>query len=174
LGNTTTLNLQWSAVSGATQYQVYFGSNSNSLPLYATVTAPAVSTAVYNLTAGGTYYWKVVATAGSASGSSAIWSFTTAGASTTFSAPTLVWPGNGSTGNTATLNVQWSSVGGATQYQVYFGTSSSSLSLYSTVSAPAVNAAFFNLSSKTTYYWKVVAISGSNSASSSVWSFTTN
>ncbi len=170
----TTLNIQWSAVSGATQYQVYFGSSSRSLSLYTTVNAPAVSTALYNLAAGTTYYWQVVAIAGSSSASSAVWSFTTPGASQTLLTPTVVWPLNGSTGAATSLTVQWSPVTGATQYQVYFGSSSSSLALSATVNAPSVNAAFYNLSAGTTYYWKVVSIAGSSSASGAVWSFTTN
>jgi hypothetical protein len=169
----TTLTIQWSAVSGATQYQVYFGSNSTSLPLYATVSAPTVTAAVYNLNAGATYYWKVVAIAGSSSASSAVWSFTTPGGST-LSPPTVVWPLSGSTGNATTLTVQWSPVAGATQYQVYFGSSSSGLALYTTVNAPSVNAAFYNLSAASTYYWQVVALAGGSSASSAVWSFRTN
>ena len=136
--------------------------------------APAVNTALYNLAAGATYYWKVVALAGSSSASSAVWSFTTPGGSQTLSAPTVVWPLNGGTGAATTLTVQWAPVTGATQYQVYFGSSSSSLALYTTVNAPSVNAAFYNLSAGTTYYWKVVAIAGSSSASGAVWSFTTN
>src|SRR5258708_27560926 len=113
----TTLSVQWAAVSGATQYQVYFGSSSTSLSLYATVSAPATSTALYNLNAGATYYWKVVAIAGSSSTSSAVWSFTTPGG-VTLSPPTVVWPQNGATGTATSLTVQWSPVSGATQYQV--------------------------------------------------------
>ncbi len=167
------VNINWSTVSGATQYQVYFGSSSASLSLYATVSAPATSTALYNLNAGTTYYWKMVALAGSSSASSGVWSFKTPGGST-LSPPTVVWPQNGATGTPTTLTVQWSPVAGATQYQVYFGGTSSSLALYATVNAPSVNAAFYNLSAASTYYWKVVALAGGSSASSAVWSFRTN
>ncbi len=169
----TTLTIQWSAVSGATQYQVYFGSSSASLSLYGTVNAPTVTTAFYNLAGGTTYYWKVVALAGSSSASSGVWSFTTPGGQT-LSPPTVVWPLNGGTGNATTLTVQWSPVAGATQYQVYFGSSSSSVALYGTLNAPTVTTAFYNLSGASTYYWKVVALAGGSSASSAVWSFRTN
>jgi hypothetical protein len=171
-GTATTLTAQWSPVPGATQYQVYFGDNSSNLALYATVFVPAVTEAFYNLRSGTTYYWKVVALAGSSSASSAVWSFTTSGVS--LSPPTVVWPLNGGTGAATTLTAQWSPVPGATQYQVYFGDNSSNLALYATVFAPAVTEAFYNLRSGTTYYWKVVALTGSSSASSAVWSFTTS
>jgi len=173
-GNTVSLNLQWSTVSGATQYLVYLGSSATSLSLYSTVNAPGVSTAVYNLNAGTTYYWQVAAVSGNAATTSAVWSFTIAGTSSqTLSAATVVWPGNGSTGNTASLNLQWAPVSGATQYQVYFGSSSTSLALYSTLNAPVVNAAVYNLNGGTTYYWQVVATEGSISATSPIFSFTT-
>src|SRR5260370_19508080 len=146
----TTLSIQWGAVSGATQYQVYFGSSSTSLSLYATVSAPSVSAALYSLNAGTTYYWKVVALAGSSSASSAVWSFTTpGGGSQTLAAPTIVWPLNGSTSAATTLTIQWSAVSGATQYQVYFGSSSASLSLYATMNAPTVTAALYHLAGGT-------------------------
>jgi len=172
----TTLTAQWGSVSGATQYRVYLGSSASSLSLSTTVSAPTVNAAFYNLAAGTTYYWQVVAVAGSNTASSAIWSFTTPGAppSQTLSAPTVVWPLNGSTGSATTLTVQWGPVTGATQYQVYSGYSSTNLTLYTTVSAPAVNAAFYNLNANATYYWKIVAISGNSSTSGAVWSFTTN
>ena len=176
ISEATTLTAQWGSVSGATQYQVYLGSSASSLSLSTTVSAPTVNAAFYNLAAGTTYYWKVVAVAGSNTASSAIWSFTTPGASPsqTLSAPTIVWPLNGSTGSATTLTGQWAPVTGAAQYQVYFGSSSTNLTLYETVSAPAVNAAFYNLNANATYYWKVVAVSGSSSTSGAVWSFTTN
>ncbi len=160
--------IQWSAVSGATQYQVYFGSSSTSLSLVATVNAPTTTSALNNLNAGATYYWKVVATAGSSSASSAVWSFTTP-----LSAPTVVSPLDGSSSAAPTSTIQWSSVSGATQYQVYFGSSSTSLSLNATVNAPTTTSALNNLAAGAKYYWKVVAIAGSSSASSAVWSFTT-
>src|SRR5258708_20510055 len=118
-------------------------------------------------------YWKGVAVAVGNSVGSVVWSVTTPGGSQTLSPPTLVWRVKRSTSEATSMNVQWSSVTGATQYQVYFGTSAASLSLYATVNAPAVNAPFYNLNAGATYYWKVVAVAGSNSAGSVVWSFTT-
>jgi len=176
ISDATNLTAHWGAVTGATQYRVYFGSSPNTLflyYLYTTVSAPTVNAAFYNLAAGTTYYWQVVALTGGNSVTGPVWSFTTPGLSQTFSAPTLVWPLNGSTSAAASLNVQWAPVFGASQYQVYFGTSSTSLSPSSTVNVPFVVAPFYNLNAGVTYYWKVVALAGSNSADSAVWSFTT-
>jgi predicted RNase H-related nuclease YkuK (DUF458 family) len=166
--------LQWSAVPGATQYQVYLGSTSTSLSLYTTVNAPGVTAAVYNLNAGATYYWKVAAIVGGNAYSGGPWSFTIPGGTPTLSPPTVVWPLNGVTGTATTLTVQWSPVTGAMQYQIYFSDNAGNQALYATVFAPTVTEAIYNLKGGTTYYWKVVAVAGGNSASSQVWSFTTN
>ncbi len=169
----TTLTLEWTSVSGATQYKVFFGSNVDNLPLYTTVNAPTVKAAVFNLNPGTTYYWQVEAIVGGNTATSTKFAFTTPG-SQTFSPPTLVWPPNGSTGNATSLNVEWTAVTGATQYKVSFGTSPTNLAPYTTIAAPEVKAAFFNLKSNTTYYWQVTAVNGSgNTATGPVWSFAT-
>jgi hypothetical protein len=93
----------------------------------------------------------------------------------TLSAPTNPWPIPGTMGADTSLTTQWDSVSGATSYQFYFGTNSSSLPLYATVPAsggPHVRQPLYHLTSKTKYYWKVVATNGSASTSGPVWSFT--
>jgi hypothetical protein len=167
----TSLNVTWSSVSGATQYQFYFGSSPTALSLNATVAAPTTWAPVYNLNIGATYYWQVIATAGSNSAPSAVFSFTTP--APTLSPATLVWPLNGSTTTATSLNVMWSSVTGAAQYQVYLGSAPTSLSLFTTLSAPSTQAPLLNLNPATTYYWQVIAVAGGSSASSATWSFTT-
>jgi hypothetical protein len=156
----------------ATKYSVYFGSTPGSLSLYATVDAPRARYPVYDLSPGTAYSWQVAASNGSATARSAVASFTTAGQAPPFSSPTLVWPLNGSTTAGISLKVKWTAVSGASQYQVYLGTSPASLLLYSTVNVPLVLAAFYQLRSGTTYYWQVAAVSGTRSARSAVWSFT--
>ncbi len=66
--------LTWSAASGATSYQVYFGTLSTP-PLVTSTTGTSYTAAA--LTANTTYYWQIVAQNGSGSASSAIWSFST-------------------------------------------------------------------------------------------------
>ena len=67
--------LSWSAVSGATSYDVYFGAASPP-PLAANVPTASYSPAG-PLNQEGTYYWQVVARNSSGLSSSPIWSFTT-------------------------------------------------------------------------------------------------
>jgi len=95
---------------------------------------------------------------------------------TTLAAPSNPWPISGTTAAGTSLTTQWNSVSGATSYQFYFGTNSSSLLLYATVPAGSgsnVQEKLYRLASKTRYYWKVVATNGSTSTSGPVWSFTT-
>lgn len=177
----TSLNTQWNSVSGATSYNFYFGTNSSSLSLYATVPANGlayVQQPLYRLASGTTYYWQVAATNGSTSTSGPIWSFTTPGAASggSLAAPSNPWPGSGTAAPDTSLTTQWNSVSGATSYNFYFGTNASSLPLYATI--PASGGAYaqeklYRLTSKTTFYWKVVATNGSASTSGPVWSFTT-
>ena len=81
-GLSLTTTLTWNVVTGASSYDVYFGSSSPP-PLAATVANPSspATTVLYTpaLLAGSTtYYWRIVARNGSLSSSSATWSFSTA------------------------------------------------------------------------------------------------
>jgi sugar lactone lactonase YvrE len=66
--------LTWNAASGATSYQVFFGTLTT--PPLVTTTSGTSYTATA-LTANTTYYWQIVAQNGSGSAGSAIWSFNT-------------------------------------------------------------------------------------------------
>jgi hypothetical protein len=66
-------DLGWTC-SGATSYDVYYGTGSNPA-FYRTVTSPSL--ALGRMTAGVTYYWRVVAKNGTSSVSGATWRFTT-------------------------------------------------------------------------------------------------
>ena len=69
-----TSSLGWSAVSGASSYDIYFGTSSApALAGNVTTTSFAPGT----LAAGTTYYWKVVAKNATSTASSAVWSFST-------------------------------------------------------------------------------------------------
>jgi hypothetical protein len=69
--------LTWNAVSGATSYDVYFGTLST--PPLVTNTAETSYTPA-TLTLDTTYYWQIVARNGSGSAGSGTWSFTTGAA----------------------------------------------------------------------------------------------
>ncbi len=168
-GVATSTSLSWSAASGATSYDVYFGTTS-SPALYQNTTS--TSLAVSALSNSTTYYWRVVAknACGSAA-SSATNSFTTVAACSLPSATTLSAPANGATGVATSTSLSWSAASGATSYDVYFGTTASPALYQNTTSTSLAVSA---LSNSTTYYWRVVAKNACGSAaSSSTNSFTT-
>jgi Matrixin len=96
----------------------------------------------------------------------------------------LYLPTNGATGVTSATStgyyLRWYAVPGATNYDVYFGTSSKPPKI-GTVTPPAgVSTAFpgtlykaVTWKSRKTYYWKVVAKNSGGSATSATWKFTT-
>ncbi len=80
-------------------------------------------------------------------------------------------PSNGATGVSTTPTLTWSSVSGATSYDVYFGTSSNPPYVTNVGTASYSPG---TLNPNTTYYWKIVPKNSCGSASGcSVWSFTT-
>ncbi len=86
------------------------------------------------------------------------------GASITNSSVSLVWNNSSQTwGNSCTTNNN--------QFEVYIGTSPSSLGLIGTVGSSTGSVAFSG-NEGSTYYWKVRAKNGSANTDSAVWSFT--
>src|SRR5579859_8040890 len=164
----TTPTLTWAVSSGATSYDVYFGTTS-SPALVKTVTTTSYQPGTLGSKV--VYYWKVVAKNASGSTSSAVWSFTTDPPATGVpSAPGSPSPASGGINVSTTPTLTWAASSGATSYDVYFGTSSSPV-LAKNVTATSYQPG--TLTSSTIYYWKVVAKNTSGSTSSAAWSFTT-
>ncbi|MHC4740183.1 MAG: LamG-like jellyroll fold domain-containing protein, partial [Planctomycetota bacterium] len=112
-------NLSWSAGSGATSHDVYFGTSS---PGAFQGNQAATTFEPGTMANDTTYYWRIdeVNAAGTTTGT--VWNFTTIVA-----APAQA--SNPSPANTATdvdinANLSWSAGSGATSHDVYFGTSS--------------------------------------------------
>lgn len=165
----TTPTLTWAASSGATSYDVYFGTSS-SPALAKNVTTNSYQPGTLGIKV--LYYWKVVAKNASGSTSSVVWSFTTDPPVTTGvpPAPASPSPATGATGVSKAPTLSWAASSGATSYDVYFGTSSSPALVKNVTTSSYTPATLVN---NTKYYWKVVAKNTSGSASSAVWSFTT-
>jgi uncharacterized protein (TIGR03437 family) len=84
--------------------------------------------------------------------------------------PLTLWPANGATGMVSDPILTWTTVSGATSYDVYFGKSSPPpLAGNSTCITYTPQA----LANNTTYYWQVVPKGASGLAPSAVQSFTT-
>ena len=112
----TTLSLSWSAVGGATGYQLFRDTSSGGSFSTQRYSGSALSFTDSNLTQGTTYYYKVRASNGAGTSPLSNWqSGTTIPSSPTASAV----PGDGQ------VTVSWAAVPGATSYNVYYAAGSS-------------------------------------------------
>ncbi|MCW5982001.1 MAG: SBBP repeat-containing protein [Bryobacteraceae bacterium] len=163
-GISTIPTLTWTADSGATSHDVYFGASS-SPPLVANVTNASYAPGTLN--AGTKYYWRVVAKNSAGSTTSTTWSFTTQPPP---GSPANPSPGNNATGISTTPTLTWTAGSGADSHDVYFGASSPPPFV-----ANAANTTYSpgTLNAGTKYYWRVVAKNSGGSTSSTTWSFTT-
>jgi phosphatidylserine/phosphatidylglycerophosphate/cardiolipin synthase-like enzyme/regulation of enolase protein 1 (concanavalin A-like superfamily) len=98
------------------------------------------------------------------------------------STPTLVSPGNGTSGVSSSATLRWYAGKWAHKYDVYVGTSSASMTrvLTDTELGPSQTQTEYKsftvtgLQADTTYYWKVVSRTMANlTATSATWSFST-
>src|SRR3989344_1674786 len=150
--SSTQVNLNWNAVTGATAYRVYRGTNATDLALV--ISPDTTGTTQTGLVAGTTYYYAVSAfNASGESAKSAVVSATVPNTPTTLFEPT----GLTATPATDRINLSWNAVAGATGYKLYRGTSGrvSDLSLLDSPSGTS----FTNTSvvAGTTYYYSVSA-----------------
>ena len=164
-GVATSTALTWGAAPGATSYDVYFGTSNPPTP----VTNTAALAYAPALAAGATYYWRVAAKNQSGTGSSLLWSFTTANSlSQAPAAPVLASPGNSAAGVATNASLSWTAATGATSYDLYFGTSNPPALTTNTTGLTYSPV----LSAGSTYYWQVVAKNWAGTSASGVWSFT--
>lgn len=111
--------LSWGAASGATSYNVYFGTTSPGASM------GSQSGTTYNpgvLSISTVYYWRIDSVNAGGTTTGIVWSFTT----TSIPPPAQVGspsPANGATNIPTNQQLSWGAVTGAT-YDVYFGTTS--------------------------------------------------
>ena len=154
--------IKWTAVAGASQYEVYrSGSKDGTYTLLGTTTAANYTDSKAN--AGYTYYYKVKAVSKVSSGANSYYSVVI-GATCHCARPSVkITTSNGSP------RLTWNAVSGASQYEVYRATSKNgSYTKMFTTS----NLSYTNTSAKagTTYYYKVKAVSKVKSTANSAFS----
>jgi len=161
-------DLSWTAGSGATSHDVYFGTSSpGAFQGNQTATTFEPGTMAYDTT----YYWRIdeINVGGTTTG--VVWSFTTE------SAP-LPPPGQASNPNPAdsatdvgiTADLSWTAGSDATSHDVYFGTSSPGAFQGNQT---ATSFELGTMDNDTTYYWRIDEINASGTTTGVVWSFTT-
>ena len=154
--------IKWTAVAGASQYEVYrSGSKDGTYTLLGTTTATNYTDNKAN--AGYTYYYKVKAVSKVSSGANSYYSVVI-GATCHCARPSVkITTSNGSP------KLTWNAVAGANKYEVYRATSKNgSYTKMFTTS----NLSYTNTSAKagTTYYYKVKAVSKVKSTANSAFS----
>ena len=154
--------IKWTAVAGASQYEVYrSGSKDGAYTLLGTTTATNYTDNKAN--AGYTYYYKVKAVSKVSSGANSYYSVVI-GATCHCARPSVkITTVNGSP------RLTWNAVAGANKYEVYRATSKNgSYTKMFTTS----NLSYTNTSAKagTTYYYKVKAVSKVKSTANSAFS----
>ncbi len=163
----------WSNSDGATSYNVYFGTDPT--PDIGEYKGNQSGTS-YNpgtLSYGTTYYWRIDAknSAGTTTGN--VWHFTTESQVTLPNAATNPNPSNGATNQSITVDPSWSNGGGATSYDVYFGTDPTpdSGEYKGNQSGTSYNPG--TLSYNTTYYWRIDAKNSAGTTTGDIWRLTT-
>jgi hypothetical protein len=164
---TTGATLSWSAVSGATSYNVQYKLASAST--YTSVSRTSTSYTLSGLASGTAYNWRVNAVCASGtSGNSAVNNFTTTAIVTCGTPIGLTSSSITSTG--ATLG--WTAVSGATSYNVQYRLSSSGT--WTTTTSATNSRILTGLASASAYTFQVQAVCASgSSAYSATATFTT-
>lgn len=164
-----TPTLGWYSVTGATSYRLQVSTSSTfatSVVDLAGITT--TSSVVSGLTAGTTYYWRVLAANANGEGP---WSsarrFTTA-APQPPAAPRLQSPSNNATNVSQNPTLSWYASTGATSYNLQVSTSSTfATKIVDLTGITTTSAAVSGLASYTRYYWRV---SATNANGTSAWS----
>ncbi|MHC4737994.1 MAG: LamG-like jellyroll fold domain-containing protein, partial [Planctomycetota bacterium] len=158
-------DLSWSAGSGATSHDVYFGTSSPGT-FQGNQTATTFDTGT--MANDTTYYWRIdeINAAGTTTGS--VWSFTTiVAAPAQASSPS---PANGATDVSISADLSWTAGSGATSHDVYFGTTSPG-SFQGNQTATTFDTG--TMANDTTYYWRIDELNAAGTTTGTVWSFTT-
>jgi len=157
--------LSWNASSGATSYDVYFGT-STTPSLYGNTSN--INYQLPQLNQSTKYYWRVVANNSCGTNSSDPWNFTT-GCDVVVK-PRTPSPASGSIDTVINPMLSWNASANASYYEIYLGTSASPEYYDSTDNN---NYQLPRLDTNTKYYWMIRAKSVCDIADSDVWNFTT-
>jgi hypothetical protein len=163
-----TTDLSWTAGSGATSHDVYFGTNPT--PGAGEYKGEQAGTTfdTGTMSTDTTYYWRIDEKNACGTTTGDVWSFTTI-CTTSPGKATRPAPANEATSVSVTTDLSWKAGAGATSHDVYFGTSSPG-----TFQGNQTGTTFDTgtMSNDTTYYWRIDEKNACGTTTGDVWSFT--
>lgn len=174
-GGANQVTLSWSAVVGATSYNVYWSTTSGVTKATGTKIAGTTSPFVHTGLSAGTAYYYIVTAVNGVGESAAL-----AQASAMTNAPPPTVPaaptGVGAAGGAKQVSVSWSGVSGATSYNLYWATTSGVTTATGTKIAGSTSPYVqTGLADSTAYFYIVTAVNGvGEGVSSSQATATTN
>ncbi len=164
------VSLSWTAGSGATSHDVYFGTDStpDSGEFKGNQTGTTFDPGtLYNDT---TYYWRIDEVGDGGTTTGIVWSFTTEAATPPPGQATNPNPSNGATGVSVDADLSWTAGSGATSHDVYFGQTSPG-NFQGNQTAMTFDPG--TMANSTTYYWRIDEKNAVGTTTGVVWSFTT-
>lgn len=165
---TSSVTLNWTAVSGALEYNLSYKTASSSTWIQITGPVTANSYDLQGLSEGAVYDWKVSATCADGTGNEAVSQFTTP---ITCNAPTGL---SSSAININSATLSWTAVSGAAGYDVEYKTAAATTWTVRATNLNALSVSLTGLSSYTAYDWRVRSNCGALSGTSSYSSATFN
>ncbi|MHC4396768.1 MAG: DNRLRE domain-containing protein [Planctomycetota bacterium] len=160
-------DLSWTAGSGSTSSDVYFGTTS---PGAFQGNQTATTFDPGTMTNDTTYYWRIDEINAGGTTTGAVWSFTTEAAPQPPGQATNPSPADSATNVTIDADLSWTAGSGSTSSDVYFGTTSPGSfqgNQTTTTFDPGT------MANDTTYYWRIDEINAVGTTTGTVWSFTT-
>ncbi|TAJ83081.1 MAG: fibronectin type III domain-containing protein [Gallionellaceae bacterium] len=154
IGGDAKVTLGWAAVSGATSYNVYYGTKVGVSTAGAKITGATSGNVITGFTNGAAYYFVV--TAVNAGGESPV----SIEVSATPQVPAPGVPsGVAVIGGDAKVNLGWAAVTGATSYNIYYGTVAGVTTTGTKIAGATSGNAITGLANGVTYYFVVTAVS---------------
>jgi hypothetical protein len=163
---TTSANVSWGGVSGATSYAVDYKLNSSGTWTSFATAQTATTASFTGLASGSLHDWRIIATCASGVGAAAAAQFTT-------QAVCVAPAGLSSTPAATTATVSWGAVTAATSYAVEYKLNSDiAWTSFSTAQA-GTSASLTGLTASTLYDWRVSATCPSGTTTATQAQFTT-
>jgi hypothetical protein len=160
-------DISWTAGSGATSHDVYFGTAATPPLVSSGQTATTYDTGT--MAGNTTYYWRINEKNAGGTTTGAVWSFTTVSLPLPGAASNPT-PASGATNVSATQTLSWTAGSNTTSHDVYFGTVNPPPSIGNQTAATYSPG---TMAYSTTYYWRINEKNATGTTTGTVWNFTT-